>query len=229
MDTPDFELDDLPVRMVDVDWLKPAPNNNKDHTPATTAKLARSMEKLGQITPVICDKEGVLIAGHGRALAAKELGWPKIKCVILPVDAETARKMRIADNLVSNQAYNQDALLKELADLGIAGEESLSELVADDRMVDNLLTAMDPIAEMDRDSIVTDIETAVSEYAEETDEHMHEVEEKDVAIKAIFEFGKLKPREARRLNVFMAMLKGKHGNDAKEALLAHAEEVIANG
>lgn len=227
---PDLEDVTNPIiEMVDLDWLKEAKNNNKNHTPESVAKLARSMAEIGQITPVVCDKEGIIIAGHGRARAARQLGWSKVKCHILPVDHDTARRMRIADNLQVNQDYLQDALLSELRDLAL-DEDQMKILINDDRMLDNLKIALDPVATMSKDSIVDDLDEAVDDFARETDDLMSEVEERDVPLKQIFGVTAVKPREARRLNLFLALLQGRHGRDnGRDNLMAHIEEELANG
>ena len=223
----EIDINDLSIEAVDIDYPKPAENNNKVHTPASVARQAKSLAALGQITPIILAEDGEIIAGHGRVMAAKELGWKKIKAITLPVDAETARKMRIADNLASNQNYDIDALTNELKDLNLRDE--LENFIGDDRMIDNLETALDTLAEMDRDSFVKDLDEAVDVYASESDGLMDEIDQKDVMLKTVFEFNGLKPKEARRVNLFMALIKSKSGAEAKEAFLEHVEKTIAEG
>lgn len=224
---PEIDMDRLVIEAVPLDDLKSAENNNKNHTPESTAKLAKSMASVGQIQPVIVDRDRVIIAGHGRVLAARELGWERIKCIALPVDHDTARRMRIADNLMVNHDYDHDALIGELKDLGM---EDMDLLIGDDRMLDNLRIAMDPEGTMSDDSMVDDLDKAVGEFASETDEKMEEIEGKDVPVKTLLGFGALKPREARRVSIFMAMLGGRHGdNDPKENFMQHIEKVIDDG
>jgi len=222
----DTSKGDLTIQAIDINLLKDADNNNKNHPPESVSRLAKSMDKLGQIQPVICDKDHVLIAGHGRVLAAKELGWSKIKAIVLKVDHETARRMRIADNLMTSQDYNEEALLKEINDLGI--QDDLDSYIDDKRFRDLLTVAIDPAGEMSSESIISDIEGSVAEFAEETDELMDAVEDKDTPMKSILGFGSVKPRAARRIAVFMAVLEGKYGSDKYEAFMQHVEQVISN-
>jgi len=225
---PEFNIDDMPAMAIDLDVPVPAENNNKEHTPETLRKLAKSMALIGQFQPIVLRKSNnEIIAGHGRLMAAKLLGWSKIKAVILDVTDEKARKMRIADNLTSNQNYNIDALTFELRDLDLG--DDLDAYINDDRMIDNLETALNIKGEMNHDAFVDDLDGAVDDYAHESEDLMDEIDQKPVALKTIFEFTALEPRDARRLNVFMAMIKGEHGADAKDALMAHVEKTIANG
>lgn len=220
-------MSELRVQAIDIDLLQDAENNNKNHPPESVARLAKSMDKLGQIQPVICDKDYILIAGHGRVMAAKQLGWVKIKTIVLKVDHRTAREMRIADNLMTSQDYNEEALLKEISDLGIA--EDLDTYIDDQRFRDILTVAIDPAGEMSTESIIDDIDSAVSDFAEETDRLMDEVEGKDVPMKSLVGFSAVRPRDARRISVFMAMLEGQYGEDKQAAFMSHVEKVIADG
>ena len=54
--------------------LKLNPRNSRTHSKKQLHKIAQSIEKLGFNNPVLVDTENFIIAGHGRVLAAKELG-----------------------------------------------------------------------------------------------------------------------------------------------------------
>lgn len=56
--------------------LKPYKNNPKIHTDSQIDKIARSIELTkGLRQPIVIDKNGVIVCGHGRYLAAKKLGY----------------------------------------------------------------------------------------------------------------------------------------------------------
>ena len=91
--------------------------------------------------PVLVDEDGVLIAGHGRVLAARELGVAEVPTMIARgwPDAKI-RAYRIADNnLALNAGWDNELLGLELsdlreqgADLDLVGFEpdALQELIA---------------------------------------------------------------------------------------------------
>ena len=54
--------------------LVPYKQNNRVHTAKSIAKLKDSVEAFGFVVPILIDKSGVIIAGHGRYEAAKALG-----------------------------------------------------------------------------------------------------------------------------------------------------------
>ena len=59
-----------------VEELIPYENNPRNNGPAVE-KVAASIKAFGFKVPIIVDKDGVIVAGHTRLLAAKELGIPK--------------------------------------------------------------------------------------------------------------------------------------------------------
>lgn len=73
--------------------------NHKAHTPETIDKLKALIREFGFINPVIVDDDGIILAGHRRRQAAKELGIERIP-VIEVLGLSEAQKMayRIADN-----------------------------------------------------------------------------------------------------------------------------------
>ena len=89
------------TKMVEVSLskLKPYANNAKTHGPEQVEKLKESINEFGFISPCLIDKEYNIIAGHGRVLAAKELGLKTVPCVFIEGLTDTQRRAYIlADN-----------------------------------------------------------------------------------------------------------------------------------
>ena len=63
--------------------LKLNPKNSRTHSKKQIQKIAKSIDKLGFNNPVLIDADDVIIAGHGRVLAALELGLTKIPSICL--------------------------------------------------------------------------------------------------------------------------------------------------
>ena len=55
--------------------LKPYAGNPKDHPPAQIAQIKASIEQFGFNVPILVDGDDVIVAGHGRVIAAGELGF----------------------------------------------------------------------------------------------------------------------------------------------------------
>ena len=62
------------VQEVSLEKLRPYERNAKKHGPGQVEKLKASIMEVGFLTPCLIDNDYNLIAGHGRVMAAKELG-----------------------------------------------------------------------------------------------------------------------------------------------------------
>jgi DNA modification methylase len=106
------------------DSIKPDPRNARTHSKKQVAEIAASIRQFGFANPLLIDVDGVLIAGHGRLLAAKSIGLHSAPTIMLPHLNEAQRRaLRLADNKIAlNAVWDQDLRkleLKELADLEI--------------------------------------------------------------------------------------------------------------
>ena len=127
----------MEVVMLPISEVKPYEKNPKRHPKSQIKKLAKSIESFGFHPPVELDTENVIIAGHGRYLAAKELGLEEIPCVVRDDLTETqARARRIADNKTAEGASWIDEFLQEEVQILRDEEmeiEAISDLIAFDR------------------------------------------------------------------------------------------------
>jgi DNA modification methylase len=105
--------------MIPTDLLKPYAGNARTHDDRQLHKIQLSLETFGWMNPILADREGVIIAGHGRWLAAKALGLAE--CAVIRVDHLTpdmARAYRLADNrLAELSGWDQSTLEIELQHL----------------------------------------------------------------------------------------------------------------
>jgi ParB-like chromosome segregation protein Spo0J len=53
--------------------LTPYANNARTHSPEQVKQLAASIREFGFVNPVLVDGAGMIIAGHGRVMAAREM------------------------------------------------------------------------------------------------------------------------------------------------------------
>ena len=136
-------MNELKYELVDVDQLIPYINNARTHSAAQVTKLASAIKEFGFINPVITDGENGILAGHGRLMAAKQLGIQKVPCISAAHLTEAQKKAYIlADNRLSLDAGWDEELLKiEIESLQADGfdiaftgfdEKELAELFASD-------------------------------------------------------------------------------------------------
>lgn len=112
-----------PVVMRPLDALVPYARNARTHSDAQVAQIAASIREFGWTNPVLIDEEGGIIAGHGRVLAARQLGEQQVPCIVLDGLTKTQRRAYVlADNHLATKAGWDDELLSlELADLKADG------------------------------------------------------------------------------------------------------------
>jgi DNA modification methylase len=106
-----------------IDELKADPANPRRHSKKQIRQIANSITTFGFNVPVLIDAEFKSIAGHGRLLACRELGWREVPTISLDhLTSAQARAFMIADNRLSEIASWDDRLLAEqLKDLSLIG------------------------------------------------------------------------------------------------------------
>ena len=79
--------------------------------------VAESIRQFGFKVPIVVDSSGVIVAGHTRYKAAKELGLDSVPCIVADdLTEEQIKAVRLADNKVSEKAGWDFTLLEEELD-----------------------------------------------------------------------------------------------------------------
>ena len=128
---------------VDIDRLVPFARNARTHSKEQILQLRSSMREFGFVSPVLCDTDFNIIAGHGRVLAAKAEGMTEVPCVFVEHLTEAQKRAYIlADNRLALSAGWDEAQLSlefaELKGLGFDleltgfGAEEIEKLFASD-------------------------------------------------------------------------------------------------
>jgi hypothetical protein len=117
-----------------VEALKPDSANPRIHSKKQIRQIANSIEAFGFNVPILIDRAGQVIAGHGRLLACRELGWQEVPTLCLDhLTAAQARAFMITDNRLTEIAAWDDRLLAEhLKDLSLLGLDFSLELTGFD-------------------------------------------------------------------------------------------------
>ena len=71
---------------------------NARRNDAGVAKVAESIKQFGFLNPITIDKNNVIISGHTRLKAAKQLKLEEVPCVVQDMSEEEAKLARIVDN-----------------------------------------------------------------------------------------------------------------------------------
>ena len=100
------------IQSVAISSLTPYPTNPRR---GDIDAIASSLTAHGQYRPIVVQASTkFVLAGNHTLKAAKKLGWKKIKAVLVEVDEDTAKKIVLADNRLTDLAGYNEPLLKSL-------------------------------------------------------------------------------------------------------------------
>lgn len=105
------------IKEVPIGDVKPYENNPRNNDGAVEA-TANSIKEFGWQQPIVVDKDMVIIAGHTRLKAAKQLGLKRVPIVVADLSEEQAKAYRLADNKTGELAdWDMGLLDDELAEI----------------------------------------------------------------------------------------------------------------
>ncbi|MEE4185175.1 MAG: DNA methyltransferase [Gammaproteobacteria bacterium] len=105
-------MNGLHIRYTRPATLTAYPNNARTHSPRQIAQIAASIQRFGFLNPVLIDRDGVVIAGHGRVAAATMLELEQIPTVCIDqLSPAEVRAYRLADNKLAELAGWDSELL----------------------------------------------------------------------------------------------------------------------
>jgi ParB-like chromosome segregation protein Spo0J len=103
--------------------LKPQPQNPRVHSDKQVGQIAQSIEAFGFNVPILVDDKQNVVAGHGRLLAARKLGWNTVPVIKLNhLNESQYSAFMIADNrLTENSSWDERLLGEQLKVLSSTG------------------------------------------------------------------------------------------------------------
>lgn len=112
----------MQIEFISIDKLIPYASNPR-YNQVAVAKVAASIKEFGWQQPIVADSEMVVIAGHTRLLAAKQLKLDKVPVHIAAnLTPAQIKAYRIADNRLHEDAvWDNELLAIELSDLKETG------------------------------------------------------------------------------------------------------------
>ncbi len=113
---------ELKIEYLPIKALKPYEKNTRKHQKKDVDNIARSIEKFGMNDPIGIWKDNIIVEGHGRLLACKQLGMTEVPCVRLDhLTDEQRREYAIAHNATAELSeWDFDILPDELAELDLS-------------------------------------------------------------------------------------------------------------
>ena len=133
---------DMNIVNMKIKDIIPYEKNAKKHDKTQIANVAESINRFGFAQPLVVDKDNVLIIGHCRLLAAKQLKLREVPVVRMDdLTEEQVKQLRLLDNKLNESAWDYELLADEIGDLdfdgfdldwGISPIEELVDVVEDE-------------------------------------------------------------------------------------------------
>ena len=101
--------------------ITPYAKNAKKHSRQQINNVAESIKQYGFVQPIVIDRNGVIVIGHCRALAAQKLGMAEVPCVCVDdLTPEQVNALRLVDNKSNESDWDFDLLADELSGLDMS-------------------------------------------------------------------------------------------------------------
>ena len=101
--------------------IVPYAGNAKKHDKRQINNVAESIKQYGFVQPIVIDRDGVIVIGHCRALAAQKLGMEEVPCVCVDdLTPEQVNALRLVDNKSNESDWDFDLLADELPGLDLS-------------------------------------------------------------------------------------------------------------
>lgn len=109
----------LKIDYVDINELKEYSNNAKLHPDEQIEQIKQSIKDFGMNDPIAIDKNNVIIEGHGRLIACRQLGIEQVPVIRLNELTEEQRKAYtlVHNKLTMNSDFDIDILQDELSNI----------------------------------------------------------------------------------------------------------------
>jgi hypothetical protein len=206
---------DFKVELWPIEQLIPYELNVKKHEKAQVAKIAEAIKKHGWDVPIVVDRDGVIIKGHGRRLAALTLGLEKVPVLqrkdLTPAQVKAAR---LADNRVAISDIDPEMLRAELA-----GIEDELKGIFDDKEMDFMAA---DLGTMNTDAFVEDMDQVLEDQAASIESKVEAAASSELPIAKVFGFAKIPAAGQIAITTMMAKAEAATGLKNAEALVAWA-------
>lgn len=111
----------MDVKNIPIGEIVPYARNAKKHDKRQIDNVAESIRQYGFVQPVVIDRDGVIVIGHCRVLAAKKLGMESVPCVCVDeLTPEQVNALRLVDNKTNESDWDMDLLSMELPEIDLS-------------------------------------------------------------------------------------------------------------
>lgn len=209
----------LNIQVWSIDKITPYENNAKRHPKEQVAKIAKSIQEFGWDQPIVVDRAGVIIKGHGRRMAALSLGLKEVPVWVRDdLTDEQVKAARLADNRAAISDIDGELLRKELRDLeidltGIFDAKEMEFFTAD-------------LGTVNEDVFVENLDEEVEKQAVSTAAKVKEAKEHETPIAKALGFKSVRVRDEKYIAALIAKIESDTGKSGAEGFVEFAKGIL---
>lgn len=130
----------MKIEKVALTKIKMYENNAKKHPHEQVEQIKKSIQEFGNNDPIAIDENNVIIEGHGRYLALKQLGYKTVECIRINdlTDEQKRAYILVHNKLTMNTGFDADKLAQELDKIKSIDMKAYDFEVYDNKEVENL-------------------------------------------------------------------------------------------
>jgi ParB-like chromosome segregation protein Spo0J len=217
----------MKIELLDIDKIHPYTNNAKNHPPEQIDRLAATITRFGWDQPIVVDKEGVIIKGHGRRLAAIKLGLKKVPVLVRSdMTQNEADAARISDNAVISNSFDTRMMQSELQRLMSIPEIEFTTddlgLTQKDQQL--LLSALDTAS---TEALMMDTHKDVEEHKTAEEKRVAEADDETIPVADALGFKRLNRVQARVFSRAIAEAESETGKEGVAGFVEWLELKVA--
>lgn len=210
----------MKIKMWPIEKVVPYEQNIKKHPKEQVAKIVASIKATGWDQPIVVDKDGVVIKGHGRRLAAIEMGLREVPVLVRDdLDEGQVRAARLNDNRAAISDLDTEMLRLELSEINL---ELLSG-VFDEKELD---FSMADLGAMNEGAFINDLDAAVEAQQAETIGRAEAMKVVRIPLKKAFGFDSIEGKDEIYVSRFMADVELQSGLKGEAAFMAFVRKLV---
>lgn len=210
----------MKVELWEIGRIQPYELNSKKHDDVQVDGIANSIQRFGWDQPIVVDKDGVIIKGHGRRLAAMKMKLERVPVLVRSdLTDEQVKAARIADNRVAIGDLDTEMLKLDLESINLDDLKGIFE----DKELDFLDSDM---AEMNSNMFIEDLDNAVAVQTSETQEQFEKVATKRISISKAMGFKDVVGADQIHISRFMAQIETATGKKGDEAFVTFIKQLL---
>ena len=157
----------MKIQYVKIDELKPYENNSRTHDNQQIEQIINSIKEFGFTNPILIDEKNMIIAGHGRYMAAQKLLLEEVPTIVLKNLTDKQKQAYIiADNkLALNAGWDYELLKKEI--MSFSDDIDLKLLGFDDQELANIIDELESIPPLLEEQVYKEIYNIVVDCEDE--------------------------------------------------------------